>query len=96
MGIGVLPRKRSSSKRVRVAEKGQRLTLKQMRLRRAMSATELAREATISTSTITAIEDKDAQPRMSTMRKLAAALGCEPQDILWPGDPFGLLGGNAE
>jgi DNA-binding Xre family transcriptional regulator len=90
MGTAVLPRKRSSSKRLRVAEKAQKLTLRQMRLRRAMSATELANKAGISTSTITAIED-DAKPRMSTIRKLAKALDCEPQDIAWPGNPFGLL-----
>jgi DNA-binding Xre family transcriptional regulator len=93
MSAGVLTRKRSSSKRFRVAEKAQRLTLTQMRLRRAMSATELAVQAKVSTSTITAIE-RGAEPRMSTIRKLAAALGCEPQDIAWPGNPFGLLEDN--
>lgn len=90
MSTVVLPRKRSSLKRLRVAEKAQRLTLTQMRLNRAMSATELAGVAHVSTSTITAIE-RGAAPRMSTIRKLAKALGCKPQDIAWPGDPFGLL-----
>lgn len=95
MGTAVLPGKRSSSKRLRVVEKAQRLTLAQMRLRRAMSATELGNEANVSTSTITAIE-RGAEPRMSTIRKLAKALECDPQDIAWPGDPFGLLDGGTE
>jgi transcriptional regulator with XRE-family HTH domain len=55
-----------------------------------MSATELATRAKVATSTITAIE-RGAMPHMATIRKLAAALGCEPQDIAWPGDPFGEL-----
>lgn len=65
-------------------------TLKQMRLQRALSMSELARAAGVSASTIMDIE-AGAQPRMRTIRKLAAALGCEPQDIAWPGDPFGEL-----
>jgi DNA-binding Xre family transcriptional regulator len=73
-----------------VTQQGPRMTLRQMRLKRAMSATELGRAAGVYTSTITDIE-AGAQPRMATIRKLAAALGCEPQDIAWPGDPFGPL-----
>lgn len=98
MSTGVLPRKRSSSARKRVTDKAQRaprLTLTQMRLQRAMSATELAALAHVSTSTITAIE-RGAEPRMSTIRKLAKALDCQPQDIAWPGNPFGVLEGGAE
>lgn len=64
-----------------------RKTLQQMRLQRALSMSELARAAGVSASTIMDIE-AGAQPRMRTIRKLAAALGCEPQDIAWPGDPF--------
>jgi len=55
-----------------------------------MSATELAARAKVATSTIMAIE-RGAAPHMGTIRKLAAALGCEPQDIAWTGDPFGAL-----
>ena len=91
MSTGVLARKRSSSRRLRVAEKGQRLTLTEMRLRRAMSATELARAVGVATSTITNIEKGTAKPRMSTIRSISQALGCEPQDILWPGNPFSRL-----
>jgi DNA-binding Xre family transcriptional regulator len=70
-----------------VSQQESRPTLQQMRLKRAMSATELGRKAHVSTSTITYIEG-GAPPRMGTIRKLAEALHCEPQDIDWPGDPF--------
>lgn len=97
MGTAVLSRKSSSSKGKRVSSVGRRKpTLREMRLRHALSATELAKRAGVATSTITDIEDKDAKPRMSTIRSLAAALDCQPQDIAWPGNPFGLLEGGAE
>ena len=68
-----------------------RMKLRQWRLQRALSANELGKLAGVATSTITAIEQKDAVPRMETIRKLAQALGVGPQDIVWPGDPLGLL-----
>jgi DNA-binding XRE family transcriptional regulator len=73
-----------------VTQQKPRMTLQQMRLKLAMSATEVARAASVSTSTITDIE-AGVQPRMRTIRRLAEALGCAPQDIAWPGDPFGPL-----
>jgi transcriptional regulator with XRE-family HTH domain len=68
----------------------ERPSLTTMRLRAAMSMNELARKAGVSPNTVMDIE-KGATPRMSTMRKLAAALGVTPQDIGWPGDPFSKL-----
>lgn len=71
-----------------------RLSLSAWRRRRAMSANELAKAAHVATSTVTAIEDVEdpATPRYATIRKLAQALGVEPADVLWPGDPLGLEG----
>jgi transcriptional regulator with XRE-family HTH domain len=63
-------------------------TLEDMRLARAYSAKELARRAGVQTATVTGIELRNRTPHMVTMRKLAAALDCAPQDIAWPGDPF--------
>lgn len=65
-----------------------RLTLTQMRRRRLLSMTELAKRATVATSTVMAIE-KGATPRLSTIGKLSVALECDPTDIAWPGDPLG-------
>lgn len=64
-----------------------RLTLQQARLKQALGLSELAKRADISLSAVMKIE-AGARPRMTTIRKLAAALGCAPQDIAWPGDPF--------
>jgi DNA-binding XRE family transcriptional regulator len=63
------------------------LTLQQARLKQALGLSELAKRANVSLSAVMKIE-AGTQPRMLTIRKLAAALGCEPQDIAWPGDPF--------
>jgi transcriptional regulator with XRE-family HTH domain len=63
------------------------MTLQQVRLKRTLSMSELARQTGVAPSTIMDIE-AGAQPQMRTIRKIAAALGCEPQDIAWPGDPF--------
>jgi len=68
----------------------ERPTLNTLRLRAALSMNELAVQAHVSASTIMEIE-RGAQPHMATMRKIAAVLGVRPQDIAWPGDPFGKL-----
>ena len=65
-------------------------TLREKRLEAALSMNELAAAAKVSASTVMDIE-RGAHPRMATIRKLAQALGCSPQDIAWPGDPFGDL-----
>jgi DNA-binding XRE family transcriptional regulator len=61
-----------------------------LRLKAALSMNELARQARVSPNTVMDIE-RGSRPRMSTMRKLAAALDVKPQDIAWPGDPFSQL-----
>lgn len=66
-----------------------KLSLSQMRKRRAISATELAEKAGVAASSITRIE-AGKKPRYLTIRKIAEALGVRPEDILWPGDPLGL------
>ena len=66
-------------------------TLREKRLEAALSMNELATEANVSASTVMDIE-RGASPRMATIRKLAKALGCAPQDIAWPGEPFGNVG----
>jgi transcriptional regulator with XRE-family HTH domain len=68
----------------------ERPSLTTVRLRAAMSMNELARTAGVSPNTVMDVE-RGARPRMSTMRKLAVALGVAPQDIAWPGDPFSKL-----
>jgi transcriptional regulator with XRE-family HTH domain len=68
----------------------ERPSLTMLRLRAALSMNELAARAGVSPSTIMDIE-RGAQPRMATMRKIAAALGVRPQEIAWPGDPFSQL-----
>jgi transcriptional regulator with XRE-family HTH domain len=68
-----------------------KLTLREKRLEAALSMNELATAAKVSASTVMDIE-RGASPRMATIRKLAKALGCAPQDIAWPGDPFSELG----
>jgi transcriptional regulator with XRE-family HTH domain len=72
---------------VAVAEKP---TLTQARLRAVLSMYELAKKAGVAASTIMDVEN-GAKPRMKTIRKLAEALGMEPTDIAWPGDPLGAL-----
>ena len=67
-----------------------RLTLRQARLRAALSLNELAKEAGVSSGTVSAIEHGEAVPRMPTIRKLATALGLAPSDIAWPHDPLEL------
>lgn len=66
-----------------------RLTLGQMRRRKLLSANELGKHAKVAASTILAIE-AGAKPRLRTIDKLSKALGCEPDEIEWPGDPLGL------
>lgn len=67
------------------------LTLHETRLERTLGIRELARASGVSESTIYLIEHGGSQPRMTTIRKLAAALGVGPRDIAWPGDPFGSI-----
>jgi transcriptional regulator with XRE-family HTH domain len=67
-----------------------RLGLRETRKRHVMSLKELAAAAGISAAALSDIERGKAIPRMTTIRKLAEALGVEPQAILWPGDAIAL------
>jgi transcriptional regulator with XRE-family HTH domain len=63
-------------------------TLRQARVSKLMSANELSKLAGVAASTVLDIE-AGAKPRLSTIRKLAAALEMSPTDVEWPGDPLG-------
>ena len=60
--------------------------LKTVRERRALSQGELAQRAGISRSALIAIEHCDAEPRPSTVRKLAVVLAVSPAELMEP-DP---------
>ena len=64
-------------------------TLAEARQQKGFSASELGRRAGIAASTIRRIEHGD-PPHMETITKIAQALGCAPETIDWPGDPFGM------
>jgi transcriptional regulator with XRE-family HTH domain len=56
--------------------------LKNLREDRVLSQRELAREANLAYGTVWRIENGFPQARPSTIRKLAAALGVEPRELL--------------
>jgi DNA-binding XRE family transcriptional regulator len=56
--------------------------LKNLRIRRALTQEELAANADIGKNTVNRIERNLAEPHMSTLRKLAQALGVEPYELL--------------
>ncbi len=60
--------------------------LKDLRVRRALTQEELAAKAGIGKNTVNRIERNRAEPHMSTLRKLAAALGVEPSELVKVGD----------
>ena len=60
--------------------------LKDLRVRRALTQEELAAKAGIGKNTVNRIERNQAEPHMSTLRKLAAALGVEPSELVTGGD----------
>lgn len=49
-----------------------------------MSRLGLAFKAGVSLKTVEQIEGGKAEPRRSTQRVIAAALGCDPADLGWP------------
>ncbi len=55
-----------------------------VRRRALMTQQELSDRSGISRAAISAIEALKAEPEFSTIRKLAAALGCEPADLMEP------------
>ena len=56
--------------------------LRETRLRRALTQAELAAKAGTTEATVNRLENGLQSPRMSTLRKLAAALGVEPADLI--------------
>jgi transcriptional regulator with XRE-family HTH domain len=61
---------------------GERLRV--LRLRQALSQRDLARKARIEESTVVYLEAESRQPRPSTVRKLARALGVPPSELTTP------------
>jgi transcriptional regulator with XRE-family HTH domain len=56
--------------------------LKEIRTRRFLTQEELAERAGVSPATIVRIERNQAEPHISTMRKLAKALDVDPPELL--------------
>ena len=57
------------------------MKLRELRAKKVLTQKELAKEAGVSTATVTAIETGVQLPTPKTSRKLATALGVEPTDI---------------
>jgi transcriptional regulator with XRE-family HTH domain len=55
--------------------------LKELRDRRYLTQRELAARAGMSPATIAKLETNNAEPRPGTLRKLAEALECHPDDL---------------
>ncbi len=58
--------------------------LKALRIRRALTQEELAQRAGLSKNAVNRLEVDKAEPRMSTLRKLAQALGVDPHELVKP------------
>jgi transcriptional regulator with XRE-family HTH domain len=58
--------------------------LRAVRIARALSQAELAERSGVSRVAITRLERGDVDARFATIRKLADALGCRPQDLMAP------------
>jgi transcriptional regulator with XRE-family HTH domain len=56
--------------------------LKRLRTLRALTQVELAEKAHVTPATVVRIERNQAEPHMSTIRKLAAALGVDPAELV--------------
>jgi transcriptional regulator with XRE-family HTH domain len=56
--------------------------LKRLRTRAALTQAELAEKAGITTAAVARIERDEAEPRMTTVRKLAQALGVDPAELV--------------
>jgi transcriptional regulator with XRE-family HTH domain len=56
-------------------------SLREVRLRRLLTQRELARLAGVTHKTVVDLELGRVEPRLATMRKLAAALGVEPLEV---------------
>ena len=56
--------------------------VRELRTLNALTQEELADRAGITTTALSRIERNEAEPRPSTLRKLAAALGVEPRELI--------------
>ena len=56
--------------------------LKRLRTLSALTQVELAEKAHVTPATVVRIERNQAEPHMSTIRKLAAALGVDPAELV--------------
>ncbi len=56
--------------------------LKDLRIEQALTQRELAETASIGVNTVNRIELNETEPHMSTVRKLARALGVEPRELV--------------
>ena len=63
-----------------------KLRLREFRESRFLTQEELARSAGLTVITVSRIERGVADARFSTIRKLATALGVEPQELVAPED----------
>ena len=60
--------------------------LRELRTLSALTQEELADRAGITATALSRIERNEAEPRPSTLRKLAAALGVEPRELIKRGN----------
>lgn len=56
--------------------------LKRLRTLRALTQAELAQKAGLTPATVVRIERNQAEPHMSTIRKLAESLGVDPAELV--------------
>ena len=56
--------------------------LKRLRTLNALTQAELAEQAGLTTAAVARIERDEAEPRPSTLRKLAKALSVQPRDLI--------------
>ena len=56
--------------------------LKRLRVLNALTQAELAQKAGLTPAAVARIERNEAEPRMTTLRKLAEALGIEPRELV--------------
>ncbi len=56
--------------------------LRDLRVRRALTQAELAEKADVGTNTVARLERNETEPHMSTLRKLADALGVDPSELV--------------
>jgi transcriptional regulator with XRE-family HTH domain len=56
--------------------------LKRLRILNALTQAELAEKAGLTTAAVARIERDEAEPRPTTLRKLAEALGVQPRELI--------------